>query len=241
MNLVHNFLLNQYIQSPKTWLHKLKSSSKTYFLFIYLYTILYTHEKYIIVSICLHFMLILYIKNINNNYNKLLPHILYIFSILIYIMIILIESSFNMIIIRLLYIYYFFIFVLNKYLLQLRPFLILIHYFFTLKIIFLTTTYEDITFSFFKLFEIYKNNTINQIIFISIFASQALESIILKIQYILLTIKIKKVTKLFKFKCYIYLYLISKFIQDIYNNTYIISSVLYTKEFNNNCIYYLYL
>nr|UAD84157.1 hypothetical protein [Gracilaria changii] len=231
MNLVHDFLLNQYIQSPKTWLHKLKSSYKTYFLFIYLYIILYTHEKDIILSICLHFILLLYFKNINNNYNKLLCYVLCIFSILIYIMII----------IRLLHIYYSFICVLSRYLLQLRPFLILTHYFLTLKIIFLTTTYEDITFSFFELFKLYKHNTINKIIFISIFASQALESIMVKIQYILLTIKIKKVTKLFKFKCYIYLYLISKFIQDIYNDIYIISSILYTKELNNNCIYYLYL
>nr|YP_010196760.1 hypothetical protein LKZ11_pgp119 [Gracilaria cliftonii]UAD84564.1 hypothetical protein [Gracilaria cliftonii] len=233
MNLVQNFLLDRYIHSPKTWLHKLKSWYKIYFLFIYLHVVSYTHEKYITVSICLYFMFFLYFKNINNNYKKFL----YIMSILIYIIIILIESSFNIWIIKLSYIYYFIIYIFSKYILQLRTLLILIHYFFTINTIFLTTTYENIIFCFFQLLKQNKSNSINKIIFISTFASQALGGITTKIRYMLFSIKIKKITKLYKFKYYIYIYLISKFIQDIYSDIYIISTVLYTREVNNNLIY----
>nr|YP_010197169.1 hypothetical protein LK098_pgp117 [Crassiphycus crassissimus]UAD84973.1 hypothetical protein [Crassiphycus crassissimus] len=235
MNLMQNFLLDKYIHSPKTWLHKVKSRYKTYFMFIYLYVILYTDEKNIASNICLYLMFFLYFQNINNNYKNFLFHISYIVCILIYIIIILIELLSNIYIIQLSYVYYCLIYIFNKYILQLRILLIIVHYFFTINIIFLATTYEDVTFSFFELLKKYQNNKANKIIFISTFASQALANITKKIRYMLLTIRIKKITKLFKFKYYIYL--ISKLIQEIYNDIYRISTTLYTRELNDNLIY----
>nr|YP_010195733.1 hypothetical protein LK100_pgp117 [Crassiphycus birdiae]UAD83130.1 hypothetical protein [Crassiphycus birdiae] len=237
MNLMQNFLLDKYIHSPKTWLHKLKSRYKTYFMFIYLYVILYTDEKHIASNICLYLMFFFYFKNRNNNHKNFLFHISYIACIVIYITIILktIELLSHIYIIQLSYIYYFLIYIFNKYILQLRILLIIVHYFFTINIIFLVTTYEDVTFSFFELLKKYQNNKANKIIFISTFASQALANITKKIRYMLLTIKIKKITKLFKFKYYIYL--ISQLIQEIYSDIYRISTVLYTRELNDNLIH----
>nr|YP_010199179.1 hypothetical protein LK225_pgp117 [Crassiphycus usneoides]UAD88628.1 hypothetical protein [Crassiphycus usneoides] len=235
MNLMQNFLLDKYIHSPKTWLHKVKSRYKTYFMFIYLYVILYTDEKHIASNICLYLIFFLYFKNINNNYKNFLFHISYIVCILIYITIILIELLSHIYIIQLSYVYYCLVYMFNKYILQLRILLIIMHYFFTINIIFLATTYEDVTFSFFELLKKYQNNKANKIIFISTFASQALVNITKKIRYMLLTIRIKKITKLFKLKYYIYL--ISKLIQEIYSDIYRISTILYTRELNNNLIY----
>nr|YP_009510426.1 hypothetical protein [Gracilaria caudata]AXI96099.1 hypothetical protein [Gracilaria caudata] len=235
MNLMQNFLLDRYTHSPKTWLHKVKSRYKIYVLFTYLYIVLYTHEKHIASSICVYLMFFFYFKSKNNNYKKFSFHILYIACILIYITIILIESLFNIYVIRLSYIYYFLIYLFNRYILQLRILLIFIHYFLTISIIFLTTTYEDITFCFFELLKQYENKRANKIIFISTFASQALEGITTKIRYMLLNIRIKKITRLFKFKYYIYL--ISQSIQEIYSDIYRISTVLYARELNDNLIY----
>nr|YP_010196351.1 hypothetical protein LKZ37_pgp117 [Gracilaria cearensis]UAD83748.1 hypothetical protein [Gracilaria cearensis] len=235
MNLIESILLHRYIYSPKNWLHKLRPYYKTYFLFIYLCVIPYSHSKYITISLCLYWILFLYVKNIHNNYTKTLFHILCILFIVIYMTFLLIKLQFNTYIIKLSYIYYIIIDICNKYILYFRIALLLIHYLFTINILFMTTTYEDIIFSFLNLFKQYENNTINKIIFISIFASQVLESIGIKIKHILLSIRMKKITKLFRFQYYIYLIL--KFIQDVYSDIYRISTVLYSRELNNNLLY----
>nr|YP_010195936.1 hypothetical protein LK221_pgp119 [Gracilaria bursa-pastoris]UAD83333.1 hypothetical protein [Gracilaria bursa-pastoris] len=234
MNLIESFLLHRYIYSPKNWLHKLKPYYKTYFLFIYLCTIQYSYSKYIAISLCIYWILFLHAKNINNHNNgtKILFHILYI---VIYTTFLLIKLQLNTYIIKLSYTYYIIIYIFNKYILYFRIALLLIHYFLSIHILFMTTTYEDIIFSFLGLFKQYENNTINKIIFISLFASQGLESIGIKIKYILLSVKMKKITKLFRLKYYIYLIL--KFMQDVYTDIHRISTVLYTRELNSNLLY----
>nr|YP_010197780.1 hypothetical protein LK367_pgp119 [Gracilaria isabellana]UAD86196.1 hypothetical protein [Gracilaria isabellana] len=235
MNLIESILIHRYIYSPKNWLHKLKPYYKTYFLFIYLCVIPYSHSKYITISLCLYWIFFLYVKKIHNNYKKNLFYILYILFIVIYMTFLLIKWQSNTYIIKLSYIHYIIIYICNQYILYFRIALLLIHYFFSIHILFMTTTYEDIIFSFLNLFKKYGNNTVNQIIFISIFASQILESIGIKIKHILLSIRMKKVTKLFRLKYYIYLIL--KFIQDVYSDIYRISTVLYTRELNNHLLY----
>nr|YP_010198393.1 hypothetical protein LK148_pgp117 [Gracilaria pachydermatica]UAD86809.1 hypothetical protein [Gracilaria pachydermatica] len=235
MNLIEGILIHRYVHSPKNWLHKLKSYYKTYFLFIYLCVIPYSHSKYITISLCLYWILFLYIKKIHNNHKKILNYIIYILFTIIYMIFLLIKWQFNTYIIKLSYIHYITKYIYNEYILYFRIALLLIHYFFSIHILFMTTTYEDIIFSFLNLFKKYRNNTINQIIFISIFASQILESIGIKIKHILLSIRMKKMTKLFRLKYYVYL--IFKLIQDIYSDIYRISTVLYTRELNNHLLY----
>nr|YP_010195527.1 hypothetical protein LK149_pgp117 [Gracilaria baiana]UAD82924.1 hypothetical protein [Gracilaria baiana] len=235
MNLIERILLHRYICSPTNWLHKLKSYYKTYFLFIYLCVIPYSHSKYMTISLCLYWILFLYIKQIHRNRTKLLFHILYILFILIYITFVLIKLQFNTYIIKLSYIYYVIMYTFNTYILYFRIALLLMHYFFTINILFMTTTYENIIFSFLNLSKQYENNTIRKIIFISIFASQILQNIGIKIKQILLSVRIKRITKLFRLKYCIYL--IVKFIQDVYNDIYRISTVLYTRELNHNLLY----
>nr|YP_009510835.1 hypothetical protein [Gracilaria gracilis]AXI96508.1 hypothetical protein [Gracilaria gracilis] len=235
MNLIENSLLNRYIYSPKTWVHKLKPHYKTYPLFIYLCFISYIHSKYISISLCIYCMFFLHFKKINNNYAKILFYILYILLILGYIIFFSTKFQFNICIITLSHIHHILIYIYNKYILYFRTVLILMHYFFTVNIIFMTTTYEDIIFSFLKLFQQNENNTVNKIIFISIFAAQVLESIVIKIKHILLSIRIKKITIFFKSKYSIYL--IFKFIQDLHNDIYRISTVLYARELNKNLLY----
>nr|YP_009732404.1 hypothetical protein [Gracilaria textorii]QHS70910.1 hypothetical protein [Gracilaria textorii] len=235
MNLIENFLLHRYIYSPQNWLHKLKPHYKTYFLFIYLCAIPYNYSKYIAISLCLYWIIFLYAKNTHNNYAKILFHILYRLFIVIYMIFLLIKLQFNTYIIKLSYTYYIIIYICNKYVFYFRIALLLIHYFLSIHILFMTTTYEDIIFSFLNLFQHYNSNTINKIIFISIFASQVLENIAMKIKHILLSIRMKKITRLFKLKYYIYLIL--KFMQDVYSDIYRISTVLYTRELNNNLLY----
>nr|UAD87190.1 hypothetical protein [Gracilaria pacifica] len=235
MNLIENFLLNRYIYSPKTWVHTLKPHYKTYPLFIYLCFISYIHSKYITISVCLYCMLFLHFKKTNNNYTKILFYILYILSILGCIIFLLTKFQLNICSIKLSHIHHILMHTYNQYILYIRTVLLLMHYFFTVNIIFMTTTYEDIIFSFLKLFQQHENNTINKIIFISIFASQVLESIIIKIKHILLSIRIKKIARFFKSKYSIYLTL--KFIQDLHNDIYRISTVLYARELNKNLLY----
>nr|YP_009510631.1 hypothetical protein [Gracilaria ferox]AXI96304.1 hypothetical protein [Gracilaria ferox] len=235
MNLIESCLLHRYIYSPKNWLHKLKPYYKTYFLFIYLCIIPYSYSKYIAISLCLYWIIFLYIKNIYNKYKKLLFYILYLLFISIYIACFLIKLQFNNYIIKLSYIYYIILYICNKYIFYFRIILLIIHYFLSIHILFMTTTYEDIIFSFLNLFKKYENNTINKIIFISIFASQVLENIVIRIRNILLSVKIKKISQLFKLKYYVYLIL--KFMQDIYSDIYRVSTVLYTRELNNNLLY----
>ncbi|KAI0556472.1 hypothetical protein FGB62_c108 (chloroplast) [Gracilaria domingensis] len=235
MNLIESILLHRYICSPTNWLHKLKSYYKTYFLFIYLCVIAYSHSKYMTIGICLYWILFLYIKQIHNNHTKILFHILYILFILIYITFLLIKLQFNTYIIKLSYIHYIIMYTYNKHILYFRIVLLIMNYFFTINILFMTTTYEDIIFSFLNLSKQYENSTIRKIIFISIFASQILENIGIKIKHILLSVRMKKITKLFRLKYYIYLIL--KFIQDVYNDIHRISTVLYTRELNHNLLY----
>nr|YP_009019663.1 hypothetical protein [Gracilaria salicornia]AHH24631.1 hypothetical protein [Gracilaria salicornia]UAD87596.1 hypothetical protein [Gracilaria salicornia] len=233
MNLIENIVLHRYVYSPKNWLHNLKPHYKTYSLFIYLCIIQYSHSKYIAISICLYFMLTLHFKNINNYYTKILLYILFILHILVYTICLSIESQFYTYIIS--YIHYAIIHIYNKNILYLRILLLLIHYFLSINMMFMTTTYEDIIFSFLELFKKYESNTTNRIIFISTFASQVLENLGLKIKHILFSIKMKQITKLFRVKYYIYLIL--KFIQDIYSDIYRVSTVLYTRELNNRLLY----
>nr|YP_009732141.1 hypothetical protein [Gracilaria spinulosa]QHS70708.1 hypothetical protein [Gracilaria spinulosa] len=235
MNLIENSLLYRYIYSPKNWLHKLKPYYKTYFLFIYLSTIAYSYSQYIAISLCLYSIIFLYTKKTHDNYTKILFHILYRLFIVIYMTFLLIKVQFNAYIIKLSYTYYIIVYVFNKYILYFRIALLLMHYFLSIHILFMTTTYEDIIFSFLNLFQQYKHNTINKIIFISMFASQVLESIGIKIKHILISIRIKKITRLLKLEYYIYLIL--KFVQDVYSDIYRISTVLYTRELNSNLIY----
>uniref|UniRef100_A0AAU7YPQ6 Cobalt transport protein n=1 Tax=Gracilaria hainanensis TaxID=2871843 RepID=A0AAU7YPQ6_9FLOR len=235
MNLIESIVLHKYIYSPKNWLHNLKPHHKTYYLFMYLCIIQYSHFKYIAISVCLYLILVLYFKNINNNYIKILLYTLCILYILVYIIFLLKKSQFQTCITIISHIHYTIIYIYNKYILYLRILLLLIQYFLGINIIFMTTTYEDIIFSFLKLFKQHDNNKINNIIFISIFASQALESIGIKIKNILLSIKMKKITKLFRIKYYIYLTL--KLIQDMYSDIYRISTVLYTRELNKSLLY----
>nr|YP_010197985.1 hypothetical protein LK227_pgp117 [Gracilaria multipartita]UAD86401.1 hypothetical protein [Gracilaria multipartita] len=234
MNLIESFLLQRYIYSPKNWLHKLKPYYKTYFLFIYLCVIQYSYSKYIAISLCLYWILFLHAQNIcnQNNDTKILFYILFI---LIYTTFLLIKLQFNTYITKLSYIYYIIIHIFNKYILYFRIALLLIHYFLSIHILFMTTTCEDIIFSFLSLFKQYENSTINKIIFISIFALQVLEGIGIKLKHILISIKMKKITKLFKIKYYIYLIL--KFMQDVYSDIHRISTILYTRELNNNLLY----
>nr|YP_010198189.1 hypothetical protein LK226_pgp117 [Gracilaria ornata]UAD86605.1 hypothetical protein [Gracilaria ornata] len=232
MNLIESFLLHRYIYSPQNWLHKLKPHYKTYFLFIYLCVIPYSYSKYISISLCLYWILFLYAKNMHNNYAKILFYILYRLFIVICITFLLIKLQFNTYTIKLSYTYYIIIYICSKYILYFRIALLLIHYFLSIHILFMTTTYEDIIFSFVNLFQKYNNTTINKIIFISIFASQVLENIGMKIKHILLSIRMKKITKL-KY----YIYLILKFMQDVYSDIYRISTVLYMRELNNNLLY----
>nr|YP_010196555.1 hypothetical protein LK223_pgp118 [Gracilaria cervicornis]UAD83952.1 hypothetical protein [Gracilaria cervicornis] len=235
MNLIESCLLHRYIYSPKNWLHKLKPYYKTYFLFIYLCIIPYSYSKYIAISLCLYWIIFLYIKNIYYKYKKLLFYILYLLFISIYIAYFLIKLQFNNYIIKLSYIYYIVLYICNKYIFYFRIMLLIIHYFLSIHILFMTTTYEDIIFSFLNLFKKYENNTINKVIFISIFASQVLENIVIRIKNILLSVKIKKISQLFKLKYYVYLIL--KFMQDVYSDIYRVSTVLYTRELNNNLLY----
>nr|YP_010198976.1 hypothetical protein LK147_pgp115 [Hydropuntia urvillei]UAD88425.1 hypothetical protein [Hydropuntia urvillei] len=233
MNLLKSFLLDRYIYSPKSWLHKVKSYKKTYLLFMYLCIISYLHFKYIAISAFLNVIIILHLKNAQNIYKKFMLQTLLIFLLILFIImynkILLIQLQFNK--------YYYILYIYNKYILNIRAFLIVIHYLLAIRILFLTTTYEDIIFCFFNLFTSYENYTIKKVAFISTFALQTLEGIIAKMKHILITIKIKKITKLFKFKYYIYIYFVSKFIQDIYKDIYRISSVMYTRELNDRLIY----
>nr|YP_009511038.1 hypothetical protein [Hydropuntia rangiferina]AXI96711.1 hypothetical protein [Hydropuntia rangiferina]UAD87394.1 hypothetical protein [Hydropuntia rangiferina] len=234
MNLLLSFLFDRYMHSPKSWLHEIKSCSKTYLFFIYLYISLYIDSKYIIISLLCNIIILIYLRNIKNNYKKFILQILLIPSIIIYNQILStqlqIKNSFYT-----KYIYTCFSYIYHENILSIRIFLIFIHYFFIIHILFITTIYEEVMFCFFNFLIDCKNYTINRIAFISIFSLQALESIIIKINRIIITIQKKRITKLFKY--YIYIYFISKLIEDIYKDTYKISSVLYSRELNDKLVY----
>nr|UAD85581.1 hypothetical protein [Gracilaria edulis] len=231
MNLLVSFLFDRYMHSPKSWLHETKSCSKTCLFFIYLYISLYIDSKYILVSVLCNIIILIYFKNIKNNHKNF---ILQILLIIIYSYTLLIKLQLKNIFCNK-YIYTCFSYIYNKNILSIRMFLIFIHYFFITNILFITTIYEEVMFCFFNFLIDCKNYTINKIAFISIFSLQALENIIVKINRIIITIRTKKITKLFKY--YIYIYFVSKLIEDIYADTYKISSVLYSRELNDELVY----
>nr|YP_009509267.1 hypothetical protein [Gracilaria vermiculophylla]AXI96917.1 hypothetical protein [Gracilaria vermiculophylla] len=244
MNLSQNFLLDQYIESPQTWLHKLNSNNKVYFLFIYLSIISYTYFRYVAFSTFLHLIPFFHLKNLQNDYQQFIFHTLYILFILSFTFCFVIKLIFKTYVIQFSCVYYTVmntIFICSKYIFYIRMLTILIHYFFTINIVFMTTTYEDIIFSFFQLFRFCERRMIKRIIFISTFASQALENTAIKIQSILIAMKMKKFTKSLKFQYYILIYLISKFLKDIYCDIYRISTVLYTRELNHKILYIDYI
>nr|YP_009244470.1 hypothetical protein Gchil_050 [Agarophyton chilense]AMK96712.1 hypothetical protein Gchil_050 [Agarophyton chilense]ASP44607.1 hypothetical protein [Agarophyton chilense]UAD84359.1 hypothetical protein [Agarophyton chilense] len=244
MNLSQSFLLARYIQSPRTWLHRLNSNKKIYFLFLYLSILPYAELKYITYSIVIYSILFLYLKNINKNQVTCNLRILCILCIISLVIFVLSKLLLNIHIFRPIYISNFIlnlICVCSKYILYIRSILILIHYFCTIHITFMTTTYVEIIFAFIPLFTQYQHNTIKKVAFISIFASQAIENTVIKIYNILTAIKMKKFTNIFKFQYYIYIYLILKFIQDIYNDIYRISTVFYVRELNHKMSYFTYI
>nr|YP_063655.1 hypothetical plastid protein [Gracilaria tenuistipitata var. liui]Q6B8Q5.1 RecName: Full=Uncharacterized protein ycf92 [Gracilaria tenuistipitata var. liui]AAT79730.1 hypothetical plastid protein [Gracilaria tenuistipitata var. liui] len=244
MNLSQSFLLNRYIQSPRTWLHRLNSNNKIYFLFFYLSIFPYTDVKYMTYSIIFYTILFLYLKHIDKNYKIFILRIVYKVCIFTLAISCLSKLLLSVNIFRLKYISDFFLNLMSictRNILYIRSVLILTHYFCTVHITFMTTTYEDIIFAFIPLFTQYQNNIIKKVAFISIFALQAIENTLIKIYSILITIKMKQFTKVFKFQYYIYIYLILKFIQDIYNDIYRISTVFYVRELNHKMSYFTYI
>nr|YP_009511446.1 hypothetical protein [Gracilariopsis mclachlanii]AXI97323.1 hypothetical protein [Gracilariopsis mclachlanii] len=228
MNFLQISLINRYIYSPQTWLHKLKSRKKIYFLFIYLCIILYTNSIYISISTTIYCILFLYYKILETYDIQSIGKYLLILYIIAYISFLL-KLKFPYFFTKLLLnIYNIFIYVKNLHILQLRIILLIIHYMIVINIIFITTIYEDIIFSFLILFSECKNKIIYKIILVLSFASQSLERINLKIQYMILTIRIKKLMRLFRYD--IYIYLILKLLQEIYSDIYLISSLLYSRE-----------
>nr|UAD88831.1 hypothetical protein [Gracilariopsis chorda] len=228
MNFLQISLLNRYIYSPETWLHKLKSRKKIYFLFIYLCIILYTNSIYISISTTIYFILFLYYKILETCNIKSIGQYFLILCIIVYISLLLKLQSSYLFIELLLNIYNILIYIKDLYTLQFRTILLVIHYMIVINIIFITTMYEDIIFSFLIFCAKYKSNIIWKITLISSFASQSLERINLKIQYIILTIRIKNL--IYSFRYDIYIYLILKLLREIHSDIYVISSLLYSRE-----------
>nr|YP_010199382.1 hypothetical protein LK036_pgp125 [Gracilariopsis tenuifrons]UAD89240.1 hypothetical protein [Gracilariopsis tenuifrons] len=230
MNLLQISLLNRYIYSPQTWLHKLNSRKKIHFLFIYLFIILYTNSIYISISAIIYFILFLYYKILENyNMQSIVKYSL-VFCTIFYISLLLKPQFLYFFIKLLIDIKNIFISIKDLHILYFRTILLIIHYIIVINIIFITTMYEDIIVSFLILCKKYKNNIIWKITFISSFASQSLERINLKVQYIIVAIRIKKLITTFRYD--IYMYLILKLLQEIYSDLYLVSSLLYSRELN---------
>lgn len=233
MDLLQIFFSNQYIYSPKTFLHFIKPKYKIFVTFSYLCLSIYfkTICFYISISILL---LILIFSNIPKKYlyNLLLILItIYIYTFLYKIkQSIYIKSSTSNILS-----YTFHLLRLPHHILPIfltRMILIYLIYMVVLNLLKLTTLVEDIIMFFLIIWQNNLHNFLYRCLLIIAFASQALEKIVQRIHYIYISVRIKDINKLYLSK--LYYYAVITLLKDIHKDIYITSSILYTREINEN-------
>nr|YP_010986404.1 hypothetical protein UYL67_pgp016 [Pachymeniopsis lanceolata]WOL37322.1 hypothetical protein [Pachymeniopsis lanceolata] len=251
MNFIQFSFSNAYIYSPNTWLHTMPTSHKLLITFSLLSFIPYFNLPYLIIIVLVVLITIKTLKFHENHYSSC-------YGILITTILCLLPYNFNYsnhhvyrkIQINFPYeIQFFFkknkllkklISIYNQTLFRLyAPSFIVklgilsILHCIIIKTLLLTTMYENIILLICTYIKI-NNYYIRRTILISSFASQFLEQMTRYIQIIDTSIKLRNIkSMIFINKLSISYYLITKFLSHLKHNIYQLSSVLYSKEFNN--------
>lgn len=247
INLLEIMCLNQYIISPKTWIHKINDNIKIFIIFITLMVLPYINYTYLSILLIIHICLILYSKIPKNKFFKnkylLFGLLMLIFSIylnninsqtyLFFVQQISIILQRPIIFIEINYriksylklgtSYYIFIF--PKYII--RVILIYFIYFISLKILYKTTKYENIVIYYLMNYLIKQNK---KKILIITFASNFLILVSNQIYFIEVSIKLRN-RKIF-FPKYIYYYALKELLNNISEEIKRISCILYCRELN---------
>uniref|UniRef100_UPI0030023CB4 hypothetical protein n=1 Tax=Anunuuluaehu liula TaxID=3049639 RepID=UPI0030023CB4 len=255
INLFQITFLNIYIISPKTWLHKIQSHNKISFIFVSLCLIPYVDYQYILIFIFLYSIIILNLK-IHKQYTINLLNILFfvlIFSLdinsinintelynnaLIYIPIdiqipYLLAQFFAKYFYINIWLQYYYLIIIPKFIL--RAILIIILHFVSLRILFLTTTYEDVILYYLMNYIKIDNSIIKQINLITALGYQFIALVINKINTIIVAVKLRNTQYVFSINQYNLCYFALKnlFIF-IHNDVIRITSILYGREIEYN-------
>lgn len=249
----------QFLYSPKSWLHLKKVDHKTFYFFLQLFVLPYIHLRYIVVlftvtlllfrsvnlpikvqrnlyTIALFFILTLsistYYTTKNTNFSNISNHIIKIQPLNFIGQFIKKETSLIKQFTR------------SQIYLSLsicRITMISLTYLFTIKILLLTTNYEEIILSFFgykNKFTFFQNSYIP---FAVVLSSQFLKIIstqldVLRASYLIRGIKLKK-SMYFRIMLLIYLLLISNFFISLYNNIKFITRTLHSRDMSSENLY----
>lgn len=251
INLFQITFLNIYILSPKTWLHKIQNYYKISFIFSFLCLIPYIDYQYILISIFFYFIILTNLK-IPKKYTISIIHLLFflfIFSLIIN------NSSINTelynnasihipmyiqipyTLVQFLNKYFYFSILLNYYYVLIIPKFILkatllnILYSISIRILFLTTTYEDIILHYLIHYIKINNNIIKQINLITILSYQFIVLVINKINTMIVAIKLRNTQSIFSLSQYnLYYCALKSLFIFIQNDVKRITSVLYGRE-----------
>lgn len=253
MYFIEHSFLNVYINTPITFLHNIPSIIKVVYVYIYLCLIPYFNYLFIIAN----FLFILFCLNLSNFPKKFTKKLFFYFFIL-FIFICFIDyynnNQTNISIITGLYSPNPQInFQIQKYInlkniknqnntstsiVFIQITIISIYYFIILKILYLTTRYEEIIINILLNNLKYNKKNINEIILIVSFASQFLQKIIEQINILFVSIKLRSFYSKF-YKYYLYKYIIINLLKETQNEIKRISSILYSREIKkkNKAIY----
>nr|YP_008144905.1 Ycf92 [Grateloupia taiwanensis]AGO19963.1 Ycf92 [Grateloupia taiwanensis] len=234
MNFIKFSFSNAYTYSPNTWLHKKPTSYKLLITFSFLSFIPYFTLPDCIMILLAGFIIITTLKFHENHYHSC-------YSIFVTTTLSLLPYNFNNSnydIYRKIRINF-----PHKTIFQLEaPYFLIklgvisILHAIVIKTLLLTTMYEDIILSictYIKIDNYYTRRTI----FISFFASQFLEQMMRHVHIMCISIKLRNIKPVvFTNRSSIIYYIIAQFLNNLKDDVYQLSSVLYVREFNNRYI-----
>nr|YP_009295690.1 conserved hypothetical plastid protein [Mastocarpus papillatus]AOL58174.1 conserved hypothetical plastid protein [Mastocarpus papillatus] len=252
INLLQITFLNTYIISPKTWIHKIQNYKKISFIFIFLSFIPYINYQYIIIFTLISIFIAIsykkkcreYLKNILNallvvsiiymcfndiNVNNGLcrknsvhiPFYITLLNLLIQI----IRQFFTINNLN----QYNYMFTIPKFIL--RAFIITILYSLCIKILFSTTTYEDIVLHYLTKCISSNNIFIQKINLITILSCQFLVLFTNRINIITTAIKVRNTNNIFSIYHYnLYYYALKNLLRHVRYDAQLIIFILYSRE-----------
>nr|QCI07351.1 hypothetical protein [Leiomenia cribrosa] len=246
INLLETMFFDQYIISPRTWIHKINNNMKIFFIFIILLILPYIDYFYIIGIIAIYILIILCLKIPKNTLLKIhyIIFSLFIFTLNIYFStftlnkhLFLIETTsiiFKQTIIIKIYNQqktvfkfkkYYYILLFPKYLIKII--VIYLAYFISLNILYKTTKYENIIIYYLMNYFITKNT---KKILIITFASNFLNLVTNQLYFIEISIKLRN--EKYIFSVYVYYYALKELLNNIFKEIKRISCILYCREIN---------
>lgn len=241
INLFQITFFNHYVLSPKTWIHKIPSNIKILLKFIYLILVPYIHHKYIAISAIIYIIVLINLpipkSYILSRQQMICIFLVYIINVYLYTTNIFMDTIYNtvnsrQVICNLLSFNYYLYNQCNKtcMIIQIIPkyiargISIYIVYFILLKIIYLTTQYENIIQCYLVTYKQNINRLYTYKLFILI-CSSFIVFLINEIETVIHAAIIRNSS----YRC-VYYYALKHFLCNILSNTVRISSILHYRK-----------